>query len=82
MSTVALPDARAALGSAREGGAAAFEAAFGTVPDRRYVFNNYCGGILDVAREMMHGEIAYRRGDMETAFERLRRTVDLDDNLA
>ena len=67
---------------AAEREATAFETALGLVPDSRYVFNNSCRDILAVAREMMHGEIAYRRGDVETAFRRLRRSVDLDDSLA
>ena len=67
---------------AAEREAAAFESALGQVPDSRYVFNNSCRDILAVAREMMHGEIAYRRGEHETAFKRLRRSVELDDNLA
>ncbi len=67
---------------AAEREATAFEGALGLVPDSRYVFNNSCRDILAVAREMMHGEISYRHGDFETAFERLRRSVDLDDNLA
>lgn len=67
---------------AAEHEAVAFEEALGLVPASRYVFNNSCRDILAVAREMMHGEIAYRRGDLESAFKRLRRSVDLDDNLA
>ncbi|MDE0524587.1 MAG: hypothetical protein OXH79_21820 [Boseongicola sp.] len=67
---------------AAEREAAAFEKALGLVPGSRYVFNNSCRDILAVAREMMHGEIAYRTGDLETAFKRLRRSVDLDDSLA
>ena len=52
-----------------------------SVPDSRYVFNNRCVDILAIAREMMLGELAYRRGDHETAFAHLRQSVELDDNL-
>ena len=61
--------------------AAAFEEALALVPDSRYVFNNRCLDVLAIAREMMHGEIEYRRGRFDTAFERLRAAVELDDNL-
>ena len=62
--------------------AAAFEAAVARVPESRNLFNNSCADILAVAREMMLGEIAYRRGDYGTAFTHLRRSVDLSDGLA
>jgi tetratricopeptide (TPR) repeat protein len=58
-----------------------FDAAMGRVPDSRYVFNNTCLDILAVAREMMLGEIDYRKEDYESAFAHLRKSVELDDNL-
>jgi len=58
-----------------------FEEAFVRVPDTRYVFNNTCLDILAVAREMMIGEIAYRKEDYDKAFAHLRNSVELDDNL-
>ncbi|MFV2002876.1 MAG: hypothetical protein ACC619_07820, partial [Paracoccaceae bacterium] len=61
--------------------AALFESAAARVPDSRYVFNNTCLDILAVAREMMLGEIAYRRADYDVAFAHLRRSVKLDDDL-
>ena len=61
--------------------AACFDEALARVPDTRYVFNNRCLDILAVAREMMLGEIEYRRGGCESAFAHLRSAVDLDDNL-
>ena len=67
--------------AAAEDEAAAFEEALAVVPDSRYVFNNRCLDVLAIAREMMHGEIEYRRGRFDTAFERLRAAVELDDNL-
>ena len=61
--------------------AAAFEEALTRVPESRYVFNNRCRDVLLIAREMMHGEIEYRRGRLDVAFERLRAAVELDDHL-
>ncbi len=58
-----------------------FEGAFNNVPDSRYIFNNTCRDILAVAREMMLGEVEYRKGNFETAFAHLRKSVELDDNL-
>ena len=61
--------------------AEAFERDFERVPDSRYLFNNSCRDILAVAREMMLGELDYRRGDIESGFAHLRQAVALDDNL-
>jgi tetratricopeptide (TPR) repeat protein len=58
-----------------------FREAVARVPETRYLFNNTCRDILAVAAEMLDGEIAYRRGDFEAAFARLRRSVELDDSL-
>jgi tetratricopeptide (TPR) repeat protein len=58
-----------------------FDAALAKVPPSRYVFNNTCLDILAVAAEMMRGEIAYRKGQLDIAFAHLRRSVELDDNL-
>ena len=46
-----------------------------------YLFNNTCRDILAVAGAMLDGEIAYRRGRFEEAFEHLRRAIELDDAL-
>ena len=61
--------------------AALFDEAVTRVPDTRYVFNNSCLDILAVGREMMLGEIEYRRGNHDVAFAHLRNSVELDDNL-
>jgi tetratricopeptide (TPR) repeat protein len=66
---------------AAEKEAAEFEKAAANVPDSRKLMNNYCKDILAIAREMMQGEIAYRRGDYERAFAHLRKSVELDDSL-
>ena len=64
-----------------EAEAEAFERDFARVPDSRYLFNNSCRDILAVAREMLLGELDYRRGDIESGFVHLRQAVALDDNL-
>ena len=61
--------------------AGAFDEALARVPESRYVFNNRCIDILAVAEAMMRGEIEYRRGRFDAAFDRLRAAVELDDNL-
>ena len=58
-----------------------FDAAFAKVPPSRYLFNNTCLDILAVAKEMMRGEIEYRKGHFDIAFAHLRKSVELDDNL-
>lgn len=58
-----------------------FTAAYARVPDSRYIFNNTCRDILAIAEQMMMGEIAYRKGDHDLAFARLRKSVELDDTL-
>ncbi len=58
-----------------------FEAGVSRVPQTRYVFNNTCLDILAVAGEMLKGELAYRKGDFDTAFAHLRKSVELDDKL-
>ena len=61
--------------------AADFDEAIAHVPESRYVFNNRCIDVLEIARQMMRGEIEYRRGRFDTAFGHLRTAVELDDNL-
>jgi tetratricopeptide (TPR) repeat protein len=56
-------------------------AAVARVPDSRTVFNNTCQDILRIATTMLNGELAYRAGDLDTAFTQLARAVDLDDGL-
>jgi tetratricopeptide (TPR) repeat protein len=61
--------------------AAAFMAARDRVPESRMLFNNTCLDILAVAEAMMTGEVEYRKGNFDAAFEHLGRAVELDDNL-
>ncbi len=75
-----------ALAASGEGAAAEreqrnFAAAYAKIPETRYVFNNPWVEILTIAAEMLEGEIRYRKGDFEPAFDHLRRAVELDDDL-
>ncbi|WP_205873229.1 tetratricopeptide repeat protein [Mycobacterium camsae] len=60
---------------------AAFADAYARIPESRYVFNNTSRDILKVAEALLDGEIAYREGSFDEAFEHLRRAVQLDDGL-
>lgn len=51
------------------------------MPETRTIFNNSCLDILTVAEAMLDGELSYRKGDYETAFTQLRKSVEMDDNL-
>ncbi|MBL1074763.1 tetratricopeptide repeat protein [Nocardia sp. 2] len=58
-----------------------FRAAVDRVPDSRTLFNNACRDILAIAAAMLDGELLYRKGQYDSAFQALRRSVELDDNL-
>jgi tetratricopeptide (TPR) repeat protein len=58
-----------------------FQDAVKRVPSTRTLFNNSCADILAVAASMLDGELEYRRGNHEAAFEHLRRSIALDDAL-
>ncbi|GAB5438962.1 hypothetical protein [Falsiruegeria mediterranea] len=60
---------------------AEFYDALGRVPESRMLFNNTCRDILNVAEQMMLGELAYHKGEHEIAFAHLRKSVEIDDNL-
>ncbi len=51
------------------------------VPESRYLHNNTCVDLLDIAEAMLDGELEYRKGNYDEAFAHLRRSVDLDDAL-
>jgi len=59
----------------------AFEGAAAKVPPSYLHGNNSVAAVLAVAREMLAGELDYRRGLPESAFAHLRRAVELDDAL-
>jgi len=52
------------------------------VPDSRYLHNNSCLTLLDVAEQMLDGELEYRKGNYEAAFSHLHKAVELEDGLA
>ena len=58
-----------------------FYSAVENVPETRYLFNNSCKSILEIADNMLNGEIEYRKQNYQQAFEYLRTAVYLDDNL-
>jgi len=51
------------------------------VPESRMLFNNTCPDILRVAEQMLLGELEYHKGNVDTSFEHLRQSVELDDTL-
>ncbi|MEX3011157.1 tetratricopeptide repeat protein [Hoeflea sp. TYP-13] len=58
-----------------------FMAARDRVPESRMLFNNTCLDILAVAEQMLLGELEYKKGNHEKAFEHLRKSVEVDDAL-
>ncbi len=75
--------AHSALGNVTEAEAekAEFLAAKAKVPEYRRVHNNRVSDLLDIAEEMLNGELEYRRSNFDVAFAHLRRSVELDDAL-
>lgn len=61
--------------------AALFEKQAARVPDGQMVFIVPAKEVLNVAREMLAGETAFKAGDDDVAFEHLRAAVKADDNL-
>lgn len=51
------------------------------VPESRLLHNNTVCDLLEIAAEMLRGEIEYRKENFAAAFDRLRRSVALDDAL-
>ncbi|WP_377187417.1 hypothetical protein [Ruegeria meonggei] len=58
-----------------------FLSAKACVPESRLLHNNRVIDLLEIAREMLRGEIEYRKGNYDLAFAHLRRSVELDDTL-
>ena len=75
--------AHAALGdvSAAEIEQALFREAAQRVPESRQIHNVKCVQLLAIAEEMLAGEIAYRRGEHDACFARLRAAIALEDAL-
>jgi tetratricopeptide (TPR) repeat protein len=59
----------------------ALQTAAADVPDSRLWGNNPAGDVLEIGLLMAEGELEYRRGNHEHAFELLRKGVELDDAL-
>ncbi|MGA7669328.1 MAG: hypothetical protein WBW04_02845 [Nitrolancea sp.] len=60
-----------------------FEAAVSRIPDsRHHGIANKSTDVLGVAREMLAGELEYRKGNFDDAFAHLRRSIALYDGLA
>lgn len=51
------------------------------VPESRHLFNNKSRDILEIANEMMLGEVAFKSGNKTEGLNHLRQAVELDDNL-
>ena len=75
--------AHAALGNvpAAEAEQALFRAAAQRVPEVAPAPQRPCLQLLAIAEEMLEGEIAYRRGEHDAAFARLRAAIALEDDL-
>jgi tetratricopeptide (TPR) repeat protein len=75
--------ALATLGRVEEalGEQEAFLQAKAAVPESRLLFNNPVREILEVATRVLAGEVEYRRGNYDLAFEHLREAVALDERL-
>ena len=75
--------AHAALGdvAAAEREKERFDAAVARVPPTRTLFNNVWLDVFAIASAMLVGEIEYRRGRHDDAFEHLRRAIRLEDGL-
>ncbi|MEX0279454.1 MAG: hypothetical protein AB3N19_18200 [Ruegeria sp.] len=58
-----------------------FLSAKACVPEERRLHNNRVVDLLEIATEMLRGEIEYRKDNFELAFGHLRRAVVLDDTL-
>ena len=76
--------AHAALGQIEESEAERekFFEARDKVPESRYLHNNRCLDLLDVAEQMLEGELQYRKENYTAAFAHLRKAVELEDALA
>lgn len=58
-----------------------FHAARDRVPETRVLHNNTVLDTLEIASEMLRGEIEYRKENFDAAFVHLRNSVELEDNL-
>jgi tetratricopeptide (TPR) repeat protein len=75
--------AHAALGDVKqaEDARARFMEARAKVPDSRHQHNNRCIDLLEVAEQMLDGELEYRKENYDIAFTHLRKAIELEDAL-
>lgn len=59
-----------------------FFQAYEKVPSSRMLFNNKSRDVLNIAKEMMQGEVSFKAGNKRKGIDHLRKAVELDDNLA
>lgn len=60
----------------------AFEREAAAIPENWVVGNNAAAKVMDVARHMLRGELAFREGRNDEAFALLRKGIELEDALA
>ena len=58
-----------------------FANAYALVPESRHLFSNKSRDVLEIANEMMQGEVAFKSGNKTEGLNHLRQAVELDDNL-
>jgi tetratricopeptide (TPR) repeat protein len=58
-----------------------FELAINKVPKDWMIFNNKLHDVLPIARGMVYGELAYREGRYDEAFDYLRGAIEAEDSL-
>jgi tetratricopeptide (TPR) repeat protein len=75
--------AHAALGQVEKSEAerVKFFEARAKVPDSRYLHNILCLDLLDVAEQMLDGELEYRKENYDDAFAHLHKAIELEDAL-
>lgn len=59
----------------------ALEKAYAAVPESRLIGNNPARTVLELGKLMAQGELEYRKGNTDRAFELLREAVRMDDGL-
>ncbi|MEO0881089.1 MAG: hypothetical protein AAFY34_00030 [Pseudomonadota bacterium] len=75
--------AHAALGDIAESEdeRAKFMEARANVPESRHLHNVACVDLLEVAEQMLDGELEYRKANYDAAFAHLRKAIELEDAL-
>jgi len=58
-----------------------FQASVQRVPASRMIYPNKCVDMLAVAQKMLDGELEYRKGNYDTAFESLNEAIRREDSL-